>query len=199
MILAKILLSKKKNPYTPGQILVDSSISTPSSITLLTDGIYELRLVGGGGGASIVSGGIVGCGGSGSAFVGKVYLTKGTYAVSVGNLGASKSTTSSTTRAESGGSSNLGSAYAYGGVGGGFHVGGTGGQAPSIPYSIISSSINTAGNSGGSRTSMPVNTSVNGGASLYNDYGKGTGVYRTTGNATFRYGTEGYVYLAYES
>ena len=194
LLCKKFILAGGSSPYTPGQVLLNLT-SGSKTVEVLDNGIYELRLVGGGGGASIVTS-LGGSGGSGSAFVGQIRLTKGTYSASAGALGASQSGTN-TGRAGTGGNSNFGSAYAYGATGGYYSGGGVGGSAPSIPYTIISSSVNTAGANGTSGNILQI-VRANGGASKYDGYGKGTGIYRTsTMKLAFDYGTSGLVYLAY--
>lgn len=196
LLCKKFISTSNASHYTPGQVLVNLT-SGSTTVEILDNGIYELRLVGGGGGASLFGGAKAGSGGSGSAFVGQVRLTKGTYTASAGALGANVN--NSTGRAGTGGNSYFGSAYTYGGVGGVYTSGGSGGSAPLIPYTIISSSVNTAGASGTTRQDFLFNIGTcAGGASKYGGYGKGSGVSRTAGqSAKFVAGTAGYVYLAY--
>lgn len=189
LLCKKFIIAGSGGNYTPGQVLVNSdSGSVPSSINLLDDGVYELRLVGGGGGVNNYFG--VATGGSGGGFVGTVRLTKGTYSITWGKKGGN--VTSSTGRAGSGGSSVFGGASVGGGQGGATGYAGAGGAKPTMPYTIVSSSVNRAGNAGGTYN---VGGGA-GGASIYSGYGKGCGYTNVGGYSN---ATNGLVYLAFVS
>lgn len=188
LLCKKFIIADSGGNYTPGQVLVNSdSGSVPSSINLLDDGIYTLRLVGGGGGVNTYFG--VATGGSGGGFVGTVRLTKGTYSITWGKKGANSDSMSN---AGSGGNSVFGGASAGGGGGGRVGYAGTAGAKPTMPYTVVSSSVNRAGNAG-------ARYDIGGGAgasSIYGGYGKGCGWTRVGGYSN---ATNGLVYLAFVS
>ena len=173
--------------YTPGQVLYESSTGGASTtLNLLDNGKYQVICIAGGGGAAYsVFKGAAG-GGSGSGFDIIFQLTAGSYAVAVGSGGVGKSNGSAGT----GGDSQFGTCYARGGGGGvsstNTRTVGAGGAAPTVNYTISSTTLNTAGNAG--------NTSGGGGAAVYSTYGKGG----HTQNATAYTGTAGYVKVVYK-
>ena len=182
LFIKKLLKKGKTDPYPPGQVLIDSaSGSVPSSITLLGDGIYELRLVGGGGSYYRVMSlsGAGWTGGSSGGFVGNIRLTKGTYAVAKGAFGS--------------GSSVFGDAISRGGGAGGLNVVGAAGAKPTIPYTIVSYTVHRAGNTG----AFTGQYGGSGGAPVYGNYGRGSGI--DIGAYVYPAGTAGLVYLAYVS
>lgn len=129
-------------------------------------------------------------GGSGSGFIGIIYITKNTYSITVAAGGSGNYEG----YGYSGGNSSMGNILTCYGGGANTHdgiAGGGGGALPSINTTVYSTQLNSAGNAGG--TGLPYG-SASGGASLYNGYGKG-------GDAAERYsgaGTGGYVKIVYK-
>lgn len=200
-ILSRILFSKSKAknsiPYTVGQVLFSSSQDgATATVEVLCDGIYNLKLVGGG------SGGFYrmsmaqmsyyfqqcGGGGGGAAFVGDIYLTAGTYNVTVGSAGPNCNV--------KGTNSVFGNCIAYATSDDTNVNAATGGNAPTIPYQIISSTVNSAGNNGtgNGAAGMPTTLTGTGGASLYGGYGKGASLSNST---TTSPATSGFVELSF--
>ena len=179
LLCKKFILISGSSPYTPGQVLINSDSGTvPSSIEILSNGIYELRLVGGGGNAYALGSGLGWTGGSSGAFVGQIKLTKGIYTVRKGALG--------------GGNSVFGDATSQGGGNAGATAVGAAGAKPTIPYTIETSSIHRAGNTGAKANLM---VGASGGAPVYGNYGRGAPV--NAGGYIYAAGTAGLVYLAY--
>lgn len=181
--------------YTPDQVLYESSTGGASTtLELLDDGKYQVICIAGGGGGAGADASIFrnsSGGGSGSGFDCVFQLTAGSYAIAVGSGGASKTNGTATT----GGDSRFGTCYARGGNGGTAtrtsHTGGAGGASPTITYSIVSTSLNIAGNSG---ATVSNSSTANGGAAVYSTYGKG-------GNGSYNSpvaGTAGYVKVVYK-
>lgn len=118
--------------------------------------------------------GIIHRGSSGGSGFNCVFrLTKGNYNIQVGN------------------------SYAYGGGGGNIQAGpvltaGAAGAAPKLSYTVISSTLNRAGNQG--TTSTDRFNPATGGASIYGSYGK-SGDCRN--NASVVNGTAGYVKVVF--
>lgn len=197
--------------YKDGQVIFDSSTPGTYSRDILVSGIYEVYVVGGGAGSNagyhrtgtssyIWYYGFTG--GSGSAFVGRVRLTSGTYSIVVG-AGSTSNHGSNTVNKDvtiyAAGNSSIGtSVTAYGGRQGFLGQSSTtanplsyGGVAPVVNVPIISTTTNVAGNNG-----RLENTShrVEGGASVYGGYGAGGAAsYDDYANA----GGSGYVKIVY--
>ena len=132
-------------------------------------------------------------GGSGSGFDCVFMLTKGNYSVNVGNGGTGWHTRGGDLPkiGLAGGNSRFGDSYAYGGGGGTVAAGpyvtpGAAGAAPTLAYTVISSTLNCVGNSGQTSTSA----NISGGASIYGSYGKGGDCLN---NASIVNGAAGYV------
>ena len=134
-------------------------------------------------------------GGSGSGFDCVFMLTKGNYSVNVGNGGSGNLSTRVPGKVSDGGNSRFGDSYAYGGGGGNCSAGpaltpGAAGSAPTLAYTVISSALNRAGNSGQTGTEG----NFSGGASIYGSYGKGGDCLN---NASVVNGTAGYVKVVF--
>jgi hypothetical protein len=180
----------KSTHYDPDEVVFESSTPGQYTLDLLDDGNYEVICIGGGGGGVDADGRDVG-GGSGAGFDCIFELTKGSYPITIG-VGGTKTTGAN--RAGSGGSSKFGTAYALRGTGGyvrtttQYEVG-VGGDAPTIPYTIISTVFNTTGNDGKAGTHTAA-----GGYSVYD--GTETGYGAGGSNTTDGYG--GYVKVIYK-
>ena len=178
-----INVSLEQKYYNDGQIIYESASGGASTtLNLQTSGRYQVICISGGGGAAEyykktaigTSRHDSASGGSGSGFDCIFMLTKGNYVVNVGNGGVGKLTKSFPVNASNGGNSCFGDSYAYGGGGGNLQNGaaltaGAAGAAPTLAYTVISSALNRAGNSGQTATSGK----IPGGASIYGSYGKG--------------------------
>lgn len=196
-----INVSLEQKYYNDGQTIYESASGGASTtLNLQTSGRYRVICIAGGGGASEsyekVSFAVWhynASGGSGSGFDCVFQLGKGNYAVQVGNGGAGiYSTKGNPGKAGDGGNSRFGDSYAYGG-GGGYAqnsttmTAGAAGATPKLSYTVISSSLNRAGNSGNTGNKAI----ASGGASIYGSYGKGgDGGHR---NASVVNGAAGYV------
>lgn len=129
----------------------------------LEKGKYEVYCIAGGGGgwgykspSARASGG-----GSGSGFIGQISISKGSYEIIVGSGGSSGSNSGG-----SGGSSALGNIVkTFGGSGSGNYP--AGGAAPNVTASIISTTLNKAGNGGSHKSGSLSSASAAGGASVY--------------------------------
>lgn len=180
-------------PYVVDQVLYESSTGGASTtLNIEVAGKYQVICIAGGGGGAYNSRfkGAAG-GGSGSGFNCVLQLSAGDYQISVGSGGAKKSGSStSSVEGTTGGDSRFGDCYSRGGQGGYVSVyqpeGGSGGAAPTITYTISSTTLNTAGNAG----SIGTSSSTSGGAAVYSSYGKG-------GNADSN-GNAGYVKVVYK-
>lgn len=196
------------------QVVFESSSATTTSIDL-DNGIYDIICVGGGGAAAMRGvyddRGYGWGGGSGSAFVGRVSLPAGTYTITVGSANnntkvqSSDTQTSNPTDTTTHDSSISGVVICRGGGSGHYNPSyvGAAGASPIIDSSIIvSTTLNSAGkagsyNSGGKGSAAAA--VCNGGASVYNSYGRGQGC-RTSEYARKRSwinGTNGYVKIVY--
>ena len=194
-----INVSLEQKYYNDGQIMYESaSGSASTTLNLQTSGRYQVICIGGGGGAAerYVKKGMLtkhwsATGGSGSGFDCVFMLTKGNYSVNVGNGGSGNLSTGTPGKVSDGGNSRFGDSYAYGGGGGNCSAGpaltaGPAGSAPTLAYTVISSALNRAGNSGQTATSG----NISGGASIYGSYGKGGDCLN---NASIVNGAAGYV------
>ena len=175
--------------YPTGYAAYESSVPGTYNITISQAGVYDIHLVGGGGGGyrgAWAEGGhwlwTSAGGGSGAYVHWWQYLTAGAYSVTVGAAGSSSS--SYGVSAGNGGNTVFLSQTAGGGIGGhggGYYpVGGSGGT-----YSTSYTGIN--GNSGD--TSGMAGT-ANGGSSVYAGYGAG-------GNGAPSAGNNGAIVLFY--
>ena len=118
-------------------------------------------------------------GGSGSGFDCVLSLDAGTYRISVGRGGISRSkftigSFDTTLKSDNGKNTIFGNATSYGGEGvvNDKNVPGNGGKAPTIPYKIISTSFNKAGIKGHVANSTEM-LEVSGGESIFLLYGHG--------------------------
>ena len=171
--------------------------STPGTyqVELKASGKYQIILVGAGGGAAAYGSKRKSAGGSGGYINGYFNLDKGIYTFTVGKGGTgiyspddgylTAGTGTSTSI-----SSNICNMAAYAGTGGYIYqynsgctiTPGSGGSVSSVPSSILVELIaSQSGNSGNGTTSGSY-TVMNGGASLYNGYGKGGDAYAGTKN-----------------
>ncbi len=192
-------VSLEQKYYNDGQIMYESASGGASTtLNLQTSGRYQVICIGGGGGASQYHSNFrnsMSSGGSGAGFNCVFQLAKGNYAIQVGNAGAGvyKENSGVPGKAADGGNSCFGNSYAYGGIGGHTAAGavltaGAGGATPKLSYSVISSTLNQAGNQG--MTSTTRYTPAPGGASLYGSYGKGGDAVTDASKVN---GTAGYV------
>lgn len=150
----------QSSKYDIDEVVYESSTAGTVSFNLLEKGKYEVYCIAGGGGRSVTKNFRFG-GGSGSGFIGIIEMTKGTLSLVVGNGGGFE---------EAGGNSTIGeyvTAYGANVL--------QGGATPSIIATIISTTLNTAGNHGG----------YDAGASVYQSYGRGSD--STTNNAQAGY------------
>lgn len=213
------IVLESENPYFDGQILFESDTGGDSgTLELKTDGIYEIVCVGGGSGCSLTShigyGGASVSGGSGAGFDLKLRLNKGTYNyyVGKGSIGVYNDSElvaerRKLTTSENGENSYFGNNIAYGAGGatstyrsGNDLVVGSGGAMPSISDSIVETILNTNGNDGLSAWTNQAGT-LAGGASVFDDYGKGGGVSWTYQyySRTLENGTSGYIKVKFIS
>lgn len=184
------------SPYEIDEVVFQRSTSGTETLNLLATGKYEVYCIAGGGGAVALSGGFfaVGCGGgSGSGFVGVIRMSQGNYTLTVGVGGTGVTSSSQTAKGETGGDSSIGSLIiSHGGEGGKLSSGtSSGGTAPTITATVISSSVNRAGysNNGSADTNY-------GGQSVYGGYGKG-GDYLVNGGGVSN-GVSGFVKIIYK-
>ncbi len=199
----------KNGPYIKGQVIFERAVPGTYEVELLAGGKYEVYCIGGGAGAlrnnlnakytyQQVSIG----GGSGAGYIGVLVLPAGVCPVNVatGGIGQSFSNNSLNygvnTGALAGGTSSIGTFLsASGGT-----PGSTGrdqmnpsygGSVPTVKAEEISTILKTAGFVGGCRNRTTA--SVDGGASVYEGYGKGADVIGTSP----QHGTPGYVKIIY--
>ncbi len=165
------------------------------SVKIPTSGYYEVTIVGAG------AGGVWGMdvyairssasGGSGAAFSGRIYISEGTYSCTVGAGGAAAGNGG---YGSAGGNSEIqGIILAGGGAAGAYatwgqHTGSAGGVL-TIASAVNSSTISSNGYDGCGN----YNASSEGGASLYNGYGKGGSASTTTSYP----GNNGYLSLKF--
>lgn len=221
----KLLLNTNKSLFPEDTVIFENSFPGNYSIHIPINGLYEIIAVGAGGGCAMLAD-YVGCayifsaaGGSGGYIKGIFNLQSGDYTGTVGALGESSYTnTSSTVSTGSGGYSCFENIINANGGNGGFvrvqaspiFTGGSGGSTSYNSSSLISDSlIQINGNTG---TSNRVYTTSNGKtetivvpqtASIYNDYGAGTGGTSTAANGKnfsheFYLGTNGYLKITYK-
>lgn len=191
-------VSLEQKYYNDGQTIYESASGGASTtLNLQTSGRYRVICIAGGGGAAekdIQYWHNTASGGSGSGFDCVFQLVKGNYAVQVGNGGTGiYSTKDNPGKVGDGGNSRFGNSYAYGGGGGRSNgkndqTAGAAGATPKLSYTVISSTLNRAGNPG--TISTDTYHPATGGASIYGSYGKGGDCRR---NASVVNGTAGYV------
>lgn len=191
-----INVSLEQKYYNDGQTIYESASGGASTtLNVQTSGRYRVICIAGGGGGAeklIKYWHNTASGGSGSGFDCVFQLLKGNYAVQVGNGGTGiYSTKDNPGKVGDGGNSRFGDSYAYGGGGGTSNhksdqTAGAAGATPKLSYTVISSSLNRAGNPGTIATSG----TIFGGASIYGSYGKGGDCQK---NASLINGTAGYV------
>lgn len=152
------------DPYEPDYVVYERTTAGTETINILGDGKYEVYCIAGGGGGSWFIGA-----GSGSGFIGIIQISKGELSVICGAGAGSRGT---------GGNSSIGNYIkSYGGK-----SGKSGGAIPTISATVISTTLNVAGNAGGKNS---------GGAAVYESYGKGGGPRAGSGTA-------GYIKIVYK-
>lgn len=193
----------------PDTVIFESAVAGNYNVEILVNGIYEVYCIGagagGGSGYKFKSGAFQHCtltGGSGAGFIGEIELTRGNYQITVGegsnNAGDNNSGNYSV---NAGGNSSIDNLIISYGASGSTASGGssswsynisTGGDTPTINVPIISSTLNTSGNNGVHYDSTG---HASGGASVYNEYGKG-------GDANFGdyayNGADGYIKIVFK-
>ncbi len=185
-------------PYTPNQVLFESSTPGTYSLNILTDGVYEVYCIAGGSGGAAYH--VYGykwysaSGASGSGYIGNLKITQHTYQIVVGRGSSGKHNSSEKiSDAENSSISNV--VTSYGGKGGKAvddRTQAVGGDIPTIFTQEISFTLKQRGNNG---TIDDDSDLCSGGASLYNGYGKGGDV------NIFDYvndGTNGYVKIIFK-
>lgn len=205
--------------YPIDTVIYESSTAGTSTVEL-KEGIYEVYCIAGGSGGAAVGGtstnrAIAVGGASGSGFIGKVRLNKGTYKITVGAGGAGSSGAYRyTATSVKGGDSSIGNLVitragevsleilvkAYGGEssttnGTNIAVAGNGGAVPSVNTSIISQTLNKAGNQGNIVRRWATSTA---GASVYGSYGAGGASTAYSGRGTHEDGSSGYIKIVYK-
>ena len=185
-------------PYTPNQVLFESSTPGTYSLNILTDGVYEVYCIAGGSGGVtkhlILNNNPTASGASGSGYIGNLKITQGTYHIVVGRGSSGKyGRNEKVSDAENSSISNV--VTSYGGKGGKPYNDQTqavGGNIPTIFAQEISFTLKQRGNNGIIANYAGV---YSGGASLYNGYGKGGDV-RTRNYAND--GANGYVKIIFK-
>lgn len=195
-------VSLEQKYYNDGQTIYESTSGGASTtLNLKTSGRYQVICIGGGGGAAeyynrqfMHTSHWSATGGSGSGFDCIFQLVKGDYVVNVGGGGAGNLLINAGVtpgKVSDGGNSRFGDSYAYGGGGGTTNnstslIAGAAGANPTLTYTVISSTLDRAGNSGNTASSG----NISGGASIYGYYGKGGDC---SNNAAVVNGNAGYV------
>ena len=182
-------------PYTPDQVLFESSTPGTYSLNVLTDGVYEVYCIAGGSGGAtwhVMTNWRTATGASGSGYIGNLKITRHTYQIVIGGGSSGKyNTTKKVSDAENSSISNV--VISYGGKGG--KADGTqaiGGDIPTIFVQEISFTLKQSGNNG---IVTGKSGSYSGGASLYNGYGKGGDVYT---NNYANDGANGYIKIIFK-
>lgn len=167
--------------YTSGQVVM---IGTDSA-TLKENGYYSVEIVGAGADGYYVNATVAGGGyyfaggGSGAGFVGRIYLSAGSYRSVQGSRSGGSSTFSGPGGSITAGGGTKGSGNSIiGSV-----TAGKGGKLIISSISYSSYSVNSNGNKGGASRAG----NVSGGASVYNGYGKGGGSASSTREASDGY------------
>ena len=219
----QLLFNNNKNLSFEETVIFENSLPGNYSINIPINGLYEITAVGAGGGCAMLAD-YVGCayifnaaGGSGGYIKGIFNLQAGNYIGTVGALGESSYTnTSSTVSSETGGNSCFENIINANGGNGGFVNfqssldGGNGGTTShDTTYLIPNSLTQSNGNTGATNR---VYSTANGRtetiivpqtASVYNGYGAGTGGTSTAANGKnfsheFYLGTNGYLKVIYK-
>lgn len=184
-------------PYTPDQVIFESSTPGIYSLNILTDGVYEVYCIAGGSGGTtihLLKRWPTASGASGSGYIGNLKITQNTYQIVVGSGSSGKyKINEKVSDAENSSISNV--VTSYGGKGGKAiddQTQAIGGNIPSIYAQEVSFTLKQAGNNG--ITAMS-GGSYSGGASLYNGYGKGGDVYT---NHYANDGANGYVKIIFK-
>ena len=200
--------------YKDNELLFESDKAGTYNLELQKAGLYEITMVGGGGAAAMRGvyddRGYGWSGGSGGAFKGTFNLERGNYSLTVASA-------NNNTKSQGGNSNTLNPAdmtthdtyitgvVRVGGGGSGHYnanyVGAAGASATFeiTPKSIEFNKTGTAGASGSGGKGSGANWTHQGGASVYNGYGKGQGC-STSEYASRRYwiaGTGGYIRIVY--
>lgn len=201
--------------YTTNQTVFEKTAAGTYSVKLEKTGLYEITVVGGGGAAAMRGvyddKGYGWSGGSGGAFVGTFVLERGTYSAVVGKANnnttaqSGNSQTLNPTDTKTYGSSVSGVVSVGGGGSGHYNSSyvGAAGAAATLSKTPVSTTLNSAGkpgNSGSGGKGSAAAKQVDGGASVYNGYGKGQGC-KTSEYASKRSwinGTAGYVKIVYK-
>lgn len=199
-------------PYVEGQVIYESTTAGTKVLELETTGVYKIECVGGGGAAAMKGvyddKGYGWSGGSGGAFSGTFMLSRGTYTAVVGKANnnttaqSGNSQTLNPTDTKTYGSSISGVVSVGGGGSGTTSGAGAAGAKPTFTIQPLTTALSTAGNAGASGSGGKGSAAaavVNGGASVYNGYGKGQGC-GTSEYAAKRYwinGTGGYIKVVY--
>lgn len=175
-IYSKELLMQSNNKVPSGTVLFDKNTAGTYTVTIPMTQVYDVIMVGAGGGGD--KGAIYksyGGGGSGAAFVGKIQLTAGSLKVIVGKGGTNGFYGG--TLPTNGGASYIDDYYVGGGeAGSGGGAGGSKGNCPTT-YGYTKWVAGNAGKAG--------YASNNGGASVYGGYGAGAAASGGTGGAGY--------------
>ncbi len=210
--LWKNKLLPRIEPYDKAQTIFETSIANTYNLNIEVSGVYEVTLVGGGGAAAMKGvyddRGYGWSGGSGGAFSGTFALNAGTYEVVVASAnnntaGQGGNTNTMNPSDTSTHDSIIAGVLSVGGGGSGTTSGvGAAGASATFTLEPLKTSLNTSGNAGaygsGGKGSG-ANWTHNGGASVYEGYGKGQGC-STSEYANRRYwiaGTGGYIKVVY--
>lgn len=201
--------------YKANQVVFEKATAGTYSVNLEKAGLYEITVVGGGGAAAMRGQyddkGYGWTGGSGGAFVGTFVLERGTRTVVVGKA-------NNNTTAQSGNTqtlnptdtrtypSSVSGVVSVGGGGSGHYSSnyvGAAGAAANLTMTPTSTTLNKAGNAGVSGSGGKgggAGATINGGASVYNGYGKGQGcvVSEYAAKRSWINGTGGYVKIVYK-
>lgn len=201
--------------YKANQVVFEKSTAGTYSVNLEKAGLYEITVVGGGGAAAMRGvyddKGYGWTGGSGGAFVGTFVLERGTRTVVVGKANnnttaqSGNSQTLNPTDTKTYGSSVSGVVSVGGGGSGHYNSSyvGAAGAAATLTITPTSTTLNKAGNAGVSGSGGKgggAGATINGGASVYNGYGKGQGCVTSeyAAKRSWINGTAGYVKIVYK-
>lgn len=137
-------------------------------------------------------------GGSGAGFIGKVYLRKGTYTVTIGHGQYTITSDQSISFSPRGDTSISDIVVAYGGDTQ------TAGSAPALSITPVSTTLNTAGNNGSSTGAINDTSGAIRGESVYGSYGvgavwQGEGVLYTGSSENDHTSGNGYVKVIYKN
>jgi hypothetical protein len=204
-----------RGAYATNQTIFEKSTAGTYSVKLEKAGLYEITVVGGGGAAAMRGvyddRGYGWSGGSGGAFVGTFNLDRGTYTVVVAKANnnttkqTSNSQTSNPTDTGTYGSSVSGVVSVGGGGSGHYNSSyvGAAGAAATLSLTPITTTLNSAGKAGASGSGGKGSAAakqVDGGASVYNGYGKGQGCKTSEyySKRSWINGTAGFVKIVYK-